>query len=139
MVSRSWWTLFVAFLLVMLGQGCQSNAPELAPVKGIVTYQGQPLTRGHVVFTPLENTRGPQAIGLIQNDGTFTMMTLDRPGAALGEHRVTIHSRAELTPEESKNLVIPKLLIPEIYGQEDNTPFRFEVKQGENQCILELK
>lgn len=119
--------------------GCSSGGLELAPVQGKVTYQGKPVTHGQVVFTPQDGTPGPQAIGQIQADGSFHMMTNDKKGAAVGPHKVTVHSRAHLTAEQTKALQVGKLLIPARYANEQETPFRFEVKRGGNDCPLELE
>ncbi len=129
---------FLVFLASTL-VGCSSGGLELAAVQGKVTYQGKPVTHGQVVFTPQDGTRGPQAIGQIQADGSFHMMTNDKKGAAVGSHKVTIHSRAHLTAEQAKALQVGKLLIPARYANEQETPFRFEVKRGGNDCPLDLE
>jgi hypothetical protein len=135
-VLRIGWLL----TLTLLSSGCGEGVRfPLAPVTGKVTYQGKPLVRGTVVFMPEEGTPGSQAIGNIQPDGTFTMMTANVSGAAIGKHKVTVHSRREHTAEESAQLKIPPSLIPEKYGKEAESGLAFEVQKGSNEYPIDLK
>ena len=81
-----------ALLLVSNG-GCGSigggQAPSLVPVKGKVTYKGQPLTSGVVHFDP--DGYGRPATGKLQSDGSFTLGTMkEDDGVVAGSHLVTI-------------------------------------------------
>ncbi|MEX1229521.1 MAG: carboxypeptidase-like regulatory domain-containing protein [Planctomycetaceae bacterium] len=68
--------------------GCGgSDAPELAPVKGTVNYQGKPVENASVTFTP---AKGTPASGQTNAEGVFTLTSLGRDGAAVGENVVTI-------------------------------------------------
>lgn len=87
--------LLAALILPLgAGSGC-GGAPEAAaklsttvPVSGLVTYKGNPLTRGTVVFEP---DAGRPAHGAIQPDGHYTLSTFkDGDGAVEGTHRVSI-------------------------------------------------
>lgn len=119
--------------------GCRpSTSLSLAPVTGTVKHKGQPLVRGTVVFTPMPGTLGPQAVGNIGSDGSFQMQTAGVDGAAVGEHKVTVHSRREHTPEESAKLIIPPSLIPEKYGKEDQSGLSINVQKGSNEYPIEL-
>jgi len=126
-------------LLAAAGCGSGESLP-LGTVEGQVTYQGKPLDHGRVVFTPDKGTTGPQAVGQIQSDGSFSMETGDRAGAPLGTHVVTVHCRREPTPEEAKDIYfVPEALIPEKYFKEDQSPLRFEVKEGHNDYSIVLE
>lgn len=119
--------------------GCARNDPlPLAPVSGTVTYQGKPLDHGRVVFAPLRGTPGPAAVGEIRPDGSFQMHTCGRDGAAIGQHRGTVHCRKILTPAEAASLVIPASLIPDKYGHEAHSALSFEVRPGENHYAIAL-
>jgi hypothetical protein len=104
-------------------------------VQGSVTYRDARLPRGTVVLHPVSGTPGPQASGIIGADGTFRMKTLGTFGAAVGEHRVTVDYRRELTEEEARNLVIPKLLIPSKYARVDETPLRTTVESDQDNTL----
>lgn len=128
----------VILLCLMLGCGHDLGIP-LERVRGTVLYNGKPLSGGTVVFHPLPPTPGPQALGQIGPDGTFEMSVLKHRGAAVGEHRVTIDYRRELTELEAQNLVIPDLLIPAIYARAATTPLKCTVKvDEENSFRFEL-
>ncbi len=127
-----------AVLVITSGCGSDKSVP-LAPVQGKVTYRGKPLPHGQVVFTPQGTTPGPQAVGIIGSDGSFRMKTAGKDGAAIGHHLVTVHCRSEVSEEEARNMMIGKLLIPEKYTKEKETPLRFEVKEGHNEYSIVLE
>lgn len=74
--------------------GCQRS---IVPVSGRVTLNGQPLAEAVVTFQPHaeRNTRYPIATGSVghtDSQGRYSLRLIepDRPGAAVGEHSVTI-------------------------------------------------
>jgi hypothetical protein len=70
------------------GPGSGTTA-SLIPVKGKVTYKGQPLTTGVIKFEP--DGYGREARGKIQSDGTFVLTTFkDGDGVVAGHHAVTV-------------------------------------------------
>src|SRR5262249_51782014 len=93
--NRSGWVL--AFLAGLVLAGCQAGTTakpggrsKLGRVVGTVTYAGQPVRRGTVVFKPdaARGTKGPQAFSGIGEDGTFTLSTLETDdGAVVGTHK----------------------------------------------------
>ena len=71
------------------GCGSGGTSATLIPVKGKVSYKGQPLTQGFVYFEPTGFGRG--ASGKLQSDGTYVLSTLrDDDGVVAGTHRVYI-------------------------------------------------
>ena len=133
--TMSWVQCLAAIVLITVGTGC-NRTEGLAPVAGVVEYRGALLTQGQVVFTP---QTGAPAVGAIGTDGKFAMQTAGRPGAAIGNHRVTVHSRRTLTDEEAQKLVVPESLIPDKYSQQDQSPLTFDVKTGPNEYRIELE
>lgn len=85
--------------LSLLGPaGCGGTGPytgSLYPVKGrVLLADGTPLTGGAVQFIP---TRGRlPASGRIAADGTFSLKSKSRDGAAPGDYKVRIEPSAEL-------------------------------------------
>ncbi|MCC6417604.1 MAG: hypothetical protein IT429_05085 [Gemmataceae bacterium] len=79
---------------VLLGPGCRSGTAPLTQVQGKVTYRGQPVQGGTIVFAPdvSRGARGELACAEIQQDGSYTLKTGDLPGATVGWHVVTISS-----------------------------------------------
>jgi hypothetical protein len=76
----------VAFALI-ISAGCGS---QKAQVTGIVQRDGQVIPGGSVLFRPLSSDIKP-AVGEIQSDGKFQMMT-ESPGdgVMIGKYRVVI-------------------------------------------------
>lgn len=93
MLVRIW---AVGGLAVFLLTGCSDGLPATLPVSGTVTWQGEPLTDGTVVFHPQEIAEGlprRNATGKLADDGTFSLSTFRTDdGAVPGTYRVTIHS-----------------------------------------------
>lgn len=85
-------------LCALLLAGCGGNLPAVAPVKGVVTVDGQPLAGAIVIFRTSEPVAGfgpLVATGKTGDDGRFTLTTrVDAkrsvPGAAIGGHKVTV-------------------------------------------------
>jgi hypothetical protein len=77
--------LMLGVCLVLTGCGGDSS---LAPVTGSVTYRGQPVSGGRVLFRPLGG--GPNALGTIQANGTFALSCDAGDGAQVGDNHVLI-------------------------------------------------
>src|SRR5439155_2688325 len=75
--------LLAACLLFTAG-GCRSGSAPLAPVRGKVSYRGQLLRGGTIVFTPDagRGNRGELACADIQPDGSYALKTGEAAGAA---------------------------------------------------------
>jgi len=129
----------MALALVVAG-GCRKGMPTV-PVSGKVTYKGQPLKFGSVLFQP---EVGPTARGAIQPDGTFTLSTDGKDGAVVGKHRVEIKcatTQDPSAPPPNRNTEQPagKSLIPERYTSYGTSGFEVEVKSGMEPVPLDLK
>jgi hypothetical protein len=120
-------------------------------VSGKVTHNGQPVTSGSVVFTPVGGTQSSAAriaTGQIESDGSYTLTTYDTgDGAVLGQHIVTVESRG--TGEDIKKLNVkpdgriayklPKNTVPDKYNKPDRTPLKHTVEAGNNTVDIDLK
>jgi hypothetical protein len=114
-------------LLSALAAGCAQDGPEVAPVTGRVTLDGQPLESIDVVFQP-EDMKRP-GIGLTNADGRYELVyTKGVAGARLGPHVV----RISFNP----NLVKNAPNVPERYNKQSE--LRAEVKPGDNVFNFEL-
>lgn len=123
--------LLAAFIATI---GCGGAAPELAPVKGKVLLDGQPLTTGTVSTQP---AAGRGANGVIQSDGTFTLSSGREPGALVGLHQVAVvayEGGVSSSPEGPQG----KLLTPQRYATAATSGLSLEVTSGENTPTLEL-
>jgi hypothetical protein len=105
--------------------GCGSSGPDMVPLRGEVTLDGEPLrdvTQGIVRYTP-KQSGGPtrEASARIQPDGTFEMTTFQKgDGVVAGEYSITVsaYSTQLLTREQTEAGVRGtgrQLMIPEKY------------------------
>ena len=93
---------YMALCAVLLLAGCRG---DYVPVSGRVTQSGKPVEGAVVTFQPAgsRNAPAPEAAGSVGRtdaEGRYwlRMISPDKPGAAVGEHAVTI----SLPPSETK-------------------------------------
>src|SRR5262245_23840573 len=83
-----WKTICLASLLFIAG--CGGSRGDLAPAKGQVKLDGQPLADALVQFTP-EEGKGVVSLGRTDSSGNYEMMaTRTAVGASRGTNRVRI-------------------------------------------------
>jgi hypothetical protein len=91
-IRERWVAAILAASLALSCWGCGTggaSTPSLIPVKGKVSYKGQPVTKGTIRFEP--DGYGRMATGQLKADGTFELTTLKAgDGVVAGEHRVSI-------------------------------------------------
>jgi hypothetical protein len=107
----------------------------MAPVRGRVTAQGQPVTEGQIMFAPVADAKtgaypGKAAFGQIDKDGKFELSTNgDKDGAVIGRHEVTylpVPSQAEEDEDRPAAFIV---------SQQDTQK---EVTTGKNEINFEL-
>jgi hypothetical protein len=88
----------IVSVLSLVSAGCGGTGPgtgRLYPTTGrIILADGKPLTGGSVRFIPIAG--GSPATGKVRPDGTFSLTTKAREGAAPGEYKVRIEPSPEL-------------------------------------------
>lgn len=117
--------LAALFLLPCTGCGskAQSFTATTVPVKGKVTYQGKPLTKGTVTFEP---DSGREAHGEIKSDGSFVLTTFkEGDGAVPGLHRVAVSGAGRQIPIKFTNVSSSKI---EKEVAEGTTDYPIELK-----------
>lgn len=119
-----------AALLLPFAAGCGGPSGKV-PVAGTVTWNGQPLPNGHIVFEPLDAAIAPDA-GPIRN-GDFSLL------ASPGAKRVEIHADREIGPPDPVMGVSPReTYLPEKYAG-SNSILRATVEPvGENRFTFAL-
>jgi hypothetical protein len=139
--SYTAWNILLVILLTVAfaALGCGKEKRNLATVTGKVTYHGKPLSFGAVIFQP---EGGQFAVGEIQPDGTFEMVTANEgKGAVVGKNGVRVNCFEK--PAGSKpggERALGKSLIPEKYSSCATSGITVDVKPGTNEpVILELK
>jgi hypothetical protein len=96
MASRSlpqlWRTRLATCCVVCVGVvGCGGDPLHKVTVSGSVSYDGQPIERGTIRFTPIGDTPGPASAAEITT-GKYSMEA--RGGVPAGRHRVEIEAFA---------------------------------------------
>jgi hypothetical protein len=136
---RKRWPL--AFLLIgVVLTGCQPG-PSIVPVSGKVTYNGNALKFGSVMFQP---NSGPLARGTIQTDGTFRLTThVDGDGCAVGTSKVRItcfqSQNADVASQAAAGEVPGGgLLIPKRYTSFGTSGITAEVRRGGKPFTFDL-
>lgn len=117
--------------------GCSGGnpLPGLVKLSGKVTYNGQPVGSGQVVFLPSTPGEGRQAVGLLGEDGAFTLTTLKKNDGVLpGDYDVLVVAYdkppGEPSREEREALAGKpwrKPLVPTRYTNVDTTDLRESV------------
>ena len=95
--------MMAAGLLTSLAIGCQKqDGPVRYDVSGTVTYQGDPVPSGSVVFTPdtAQGNSGPQGTAKIV-DGHYDTANSGR-GTVGGPHQVHVIATDAMTAEEAE-------------------------------------
>ena len=134
--SVSLQSLLVAWLLAVgcLGCGGASDRPQLAKVKGTVTYKGKSIVEGDIVFYP-EN--GRSASGQISDGEIVNVETFEKnDGIPLGKMKVTV---AAFDGPKDDMYKPPKMTTPEKYNSAKTTDLTADIGPGENTVTFELK
>lgn len=86
----------LGLMSIGLLSGCQNQSDfQLVPVSGRVTFDGKPVDRVTVYFSPLmkgeDGNPGPNSFGVTDPDGNYKMMTVrGDTGAVVGQNNVSI-------------------------------------------------
>lgn len=110
----------------------QNKPKPLVPFTGTVLYDGKPVTEGSVLAQNVDD-RNDAAIGELNEDGTFSLMTNGEPGVRLGKHRVAISALKPGIP--------PTPLVPAIYVSTNTSPLAIDATDdpSKNTVVFELE
>src|SRR5262245_42547255 len=106
MRNRTWMGVVAACALVGCGP---DNGLTMGRVSGVVTYKGDPVEFGEVLFVPdsSKGNKGVVSMGSIQKDGRYTMSTQESgDGVIAGYHKVGIRV---LDPEPVAKADVPEV------------------------------
>jgi hypothetical protein len=85
--------------------GCAHEEGRV-PVRGTVTWDGQPLENAAVTFEPLEGTSGAGGIGSTTKDGSYSLVNPQRmKGVMPGKYRVTVSQLDMPKIDQTKGVV----------------------------------
>ncbi|MFO0959687.1 MAG: MBG domain-containing protein [Isosphaeraceae bacterium] len=139
-VPRASAALGVALVLSLLPAGCGSGGPVMGRVSGTVKYNGKPIEKGTISFTPTDGQR-PSATGTITN-GSYTLQTTEPgDGAAVGEYKVSFSDidAAQLnTDMPGMPVKIAKGALPKKYLDPGQSGKTAKVEKGSNTINFDL-
>lgn len=122
--------------------GCGDNSPELAPVRGIVEFDGKPIAgfqHAAVAFTP---QGGRPAKGTVSSsDGSFELSTYSSgDGARIGTHAVVVSATVD-DPSATAEDKYPgvRSVIPEKFANRDTSGLACEVEPGGNFVRIQIR
>ncbi len=96
--NRYRWAGLLGVALAVSAVGCQ-RGPTLVPVSGQLTLGKKPLTVARVQFVPDRakgNEQGRDARGKVDETGTYTLTTDDKPGVIPGWYKVAVFAFEEV-------------------------------------------
>jgi hypothetical protein len=130
-------------LLWMVGCSGEYPTPEMAEVKGKITYKGKPLPGGTVVFQTTDGKN--RGVAPIMANGTYSMKS------PLGEVKAAVVTRnpsAESMSNREKRPAVrevhmptnvdPKSLPPEKYERFETSGLSYTIKAGTNAIDIPL-
>jgi hypothetical protein len=118
------------------------------PVSGKVTYKGNPVTSGQVLFQPMKAAGADKAAGVVRPavgtigpDGRYMMKSFgEREGVLPGEYEVAVVSYAdEPTPEEYAEGAVRKLAVPERYTNGATSGLKRQVAAGDEPHVYDIE
>jgi hypothetical protein len=134
--SRRWLVLLAAVAITSCSKGDALN-----PVQGtILDNKGQPVDGAVVTFHPKgggKNYTLVLPVGRTGADGTFTLRTGEKEGAAAGEYVVTLVCHEVVNPQAKGKISLAppetKDRFGDAYANRNNSRLHAEVKAGPNQ------
>ncbi len=137
------------FVGAILTAGCSAEDTTrppaevvLQPVRGKVSVSGKPVTRGRIILFPQDAT-GRIATGTIQSNGTFTLTTNGKEGAAEGAYRGVLEYAGQAAgsaqrPAKGESAAVGGLPFDPRYTDEDKSDLKITITAGNNDVELKL-
>jgi hypothetical protein len=109
---------------ILLTAGCGATGPEMMPVNGKVTQNGNPVAEAKILLHPEQQLPAgiPLPMAISDESGDFKITSLSNGDGALpGKYRVTVELRAprksgEETIRDGKHLLPPRFADPATSG-----------------------
>ena len=134
---RAFCPLAFMLLLPLIFAGCGGTSDGPAAATGKVSYRGQPLPHGTIVFTP-DAIRGGTGLPVraeIQPDGSYRLKTTEAIGLPPGWYRVTVAAVDTASPAPGTPFSGPRSLLPVKYRDPEQSGLLCEVKAGKENAI----
>lgn len=143
-----WYGLAAAMVFCFISGGCGPAGPNLSPVKGTLTIDGQPADNVMITLSPMDAKLSP-ASGQVKA-GSFTLSSgaQGTAGAAPGKYKVVLTQQASLSSEEAAAAYggkgakgppkAPEISFPKKYTSADTSDKEVEVKAGANDLKIDI-
>jgi hypothetical protein len=128
----------MALLLLLAVVGCNRSGLDLAPVTGLVTFNGAPVVGAGVMFVPSQ--AGLPGMAITDAEGEFELKTANESGAQLGNYQVTISKVQQITIPQQHGFPLyeTKSLIPQKYRKTTTSGLTAEVIDDDNHFEFSL-
>lgn len=123
-------SLLAILFLVASCSSKPSDQPELVPVSGVVTLDGQPVEGARIGFQPIDGRRGSG--GLTDAYGRYELYYVQAKGCPLGDCTVSISTFGDVLDEYGGVAGIKKETIPAPYRGQNSTLKANVTADGEN-------
>ncbi len=140
-----WISNSLPVVLLVIFTSCSQGKHPMGDVAGTVTFEGQPITWGSLLFSPKPNAERPgnpgkSAVGIIDHDGQYVASTYrSGDGVIVGDHSV----RFIYTPDEASESRVKEFFgklgkdIPKSVGLKEEIA-NVTVDSGANSINFEL-
>lgn len=130
---RALWHWIASLPCLLLIIGCGSG---MASVSGSVTLDGAQLAggkevRGTVFFYP-DGQPGAPGIGVLDENGRYTLMTGSQEGVKPGPYTVAVSATQIIMPKDPHGMPSGKPITPRKYGDPKLSGFHADVQSGSN-------
>lgn len=134
--------------LALASPGCKPAGPDVHPVTGKLTIDGQPAQNVQIALYPAGGS-GQMATGRVDAGGGFSLVTGNKgaKGAMVGKYKVVLTPIEESSMEadaaryasgKGKPPTPPKAEFPKEYLSAESSPKEVEVKPGPNTIDIAL-
>jgi hypothetical protein len=141
--------LVCASVIFLIGCGTADDSARRVPVSGRVTYNGEPLGTGSVIFRPdarRGNTETHEARGAIDAQGNYRLATQTgsgpKEGVAPGWYRVAVVAVKEADKSARRRAGLPppdQPLIPPKYANPDTSQIAIQVTEAPSPGAYDIK
>lgn len=138
----------ISAVLALAVSGCggpNADVPELAPVSGKVTLNGQPASGVTVMFIPAGSTKGRASYGTADESGRYELMyDQDHKGTPVGEYKVIFSKMVAPDGSDLPAGAVPADMgavekLPPKYSSEELTQEKATVPSGGGTFDFDLK
>lgn len=105
-------------------------------VSGKVTYKGQPVTEGQIIFQTIHGG----AVGQLGEGGAYSLSFKGQPAIPVGQHKVSIKPpKGPPVVGEDAPVTVKHPMIPDQYQLTSTSDLTASVKEGENTLDFDME